>query len=260
MKNRIALALAAAAIFAVMPSAHAVKKKKLPKPGPVETKVPDDEPVYGPVWPPPAPAAAEVVVQAPPRYRFTRGQFIAGARVGGAFAQPFSNLGASFLVGVEVGWALPRLPGVGSGLALTIDLAFTQPGASGTATDPCLAQNTGIYSWDVTQRELSLGLNLIYRVPFLMGGRLVPYVGFGPRLFFLETRLAGFAGSANALTPYSETSTRAGLGVPLGADFPIGPGRVFLEAMLLYAPFNHNLTGESNAGMITIQAGYRFLL
>ena len=264
MTTRIPLAVPAALAIlisiALAPPAHA-KKKKLPKPAPVETRTVEPESDYGPQWPPPAPvvAAPEVVVEQP-RYHFTRGQLIAGAKAGAAFAQPFSNLGASFLVGVEVGWALPRLPGIGSGLAVTIDLAYTQPGASGAGIDSRLAPNAGHYGFSVTQRELSLGFTALYRVPFLLGGRLVPYAGIGPRIFFLESKTSAEAGSGNTLPGFSETSTRVGLGVPLGADFPIGPGRVFLEAMLLYAPFNHNLTGDSNAGMITVQAGYRFLL
>ena len=262
------LAFLVAALASGTPSvALAKKKKKSPSPSVAAPIKPQAEPgeVYGPQWPPPAPRAASddtVVRTAPPRTRidWKSGRILVGARAGGAFAQPLSGLGSSFLVGVEVGWVLPALPGVGRGLALALDLAYAQPGASGDLTDPRLTANGGSYHYDVAQRELSLGLTVLYRLNRLLDGRLVPYAGFGPRLFFLQSATSGSAGAGNDFASYHEQSTRIGFGLPVGADYAIGPGRVFLEAMLLYAPFNHNVTGASNAGALTLDAGYRFLL
>lgn len=236
------------------------KKKKAEPAKPVEAKPVEPakpEDTYGPTLPP-APVEAEVVKPAPKKAGW--GHLMAAARLGGLFAEPFSNLGASFLVGAEIGYLLPPLPVVGEGFGVTIDVAYTQPTASGAAMDARIGANGGNYKWDVTQRETILGLTLLYRAPFIMDGKLVPYIGFGPRIFMMQTSSGGEAGSGNSIPGYNENSTQAGLGLPLGADYKIGPGRVFLEALLLYAPLNTNTTGSSSAGSISVAAGYRFIL
>ncbi len=251
------------------PGAARKKKKKAaePKADDTRTAAPDRAPAGGGSPAPsskssideeygPAPAPSDnVVVAAPRRKPFGRGKLLVGARVGGAFPEVVSNFGPSFLVGLEVGWVLPRLPGIGEGLAATIDLAYSQPEASATLRDPHVAST---YSSSVTQRELSLGLTVLYRVPNVMGGKLTPYLGIGPRLFFLES-LGKAQPAGGGGVEFSETSTRIGMGLPVGVDYALGPGRLFLEAMFLYAPFNHNTTGSTNAGAITIEAGYRML-
>jgi hypothetical protein len=50
-----------------------------------------------------------------------------------------------------------------------------------------------------------------------------------------------------------------GLGAPIGADFAIGPGRVFLDLTFLYAPFNTNITGSGSVGTFNLADGYRML-
>lgn len=227
-----------------------------PAPAPATTPggAPADD--YGPA-PPPAPVT-ETVVAAPKREPLGRGKAFAAVRLGAAVPQVVSSLSASFLVGGEIGWAAPKLPLIGEGLALAIDLAFSQPGSNGDAMD---AHAGGNYAWAVTQKTTSLGLTVLYRLntvssASLERGKLVPYLGVGPRLFFLQT-VATVTPSGAAVAEYTESSTKIGFGIPLGVDYALGPGRVFVEAMFLWAPFNHNTTGPSNAGALTIEAGYR---
>lgn len=238
---------------------------------PVEPAPASHEPVYGPQLPddsygpqlPQEPSLAHDNILKPTAepFHFGRGRILVGAKFGGLFS--FGGFGASFYAGVEVGWALPKLPVIGETLALVVDLGYSQPGASGTVTDPRV--DGGSYTWSVTQRELMLGINVMYRATWvktakLEAGRLVPYIGIGPRIFFLQSVTGGTTAKGGALPSTSEQSTRVGVGVPLGLELGLGPGRIFLEAMILWAGFEHNVTGPANLGAITVSAGYRFLL
>lgn len=192
------------------------------------------------------------VTQTAPRR--DRGVVLVAAKVGALLPYGFSNLGASYLVDVEVGYALPVWK---HRLAITLDGAFTAPEASGTTTnDPRLDASGGSYDWHLSQRELILGLSVVYRHPI---GRLVPYVGIGPRLFLLDSRIDGTAGGAR-ISQSSEVSTKAGVGVPVGVGFRLGPGDLFGELALDWAPIDHRITGDTNTGSISIAAGYRLNL
>src|SRR5579859_359781 len=61
-----------------------------------------------------------------------RGELMLAVKGGGLFSEPFSNLGPSYLVDVEVGYALPVLK---HRLALAIDVAFTDPQTDGKQPD-----------------------------------------------------------------------------------------------------------------------------
>lgn len=193
--------------------------------------------------------ADETITQAaPPR---DRGQLLVAAKVGGLFAEPFSRLGASYLVDVEIGYALPVLR---HHLAIAIDGAYTAPESSGGGSDGAVA--AGSYSYHLQQRQGILGLTLYYRHPL---GRVTPYVGVGPRLFLLQSEVDGSSGGTPIHTS-SEVSTKAGVGVPLGVGVRLGPGDLFVEASLLWAGIDHRITGDANTGALTLSLGYRFAL
>lgn len=193
--------------------------------------------------------AEEAVVQQAPAH--DRGQVLIAAKVGGLFAEPFSKLGASYLVDVEVGYALPVWH---HRLAIAIDGAYTAPEASGSGADPQV--QSGMYTWHLQQRQGILGLTVYYRHPI---GRVTPYVGVGPRLFLLQSEIDGASGGA-AIHQSSEVSTKVGVGVPLGVGVRLGPGDLFLEAGLVWGGIDHQITGDSNTGAITLSLGYRFVL
>jgi hypothetical protein len=193
--------------------------------------------------------ADETITQAAPAR--DRGQVLIAAKVGGLFAEPFSRLGASYLVDLEIGYALPVLR---HHLAIAIDGAYTAPEASGGGTNAQVA--SGGYMYQLQQREGILGLTLYYRHPI---GRVTPYIGVGPRLFLLQSQVDGAAGTTPIHTS-SEVSTKAGVGAPLGVGVRLGPGDLFLEASVLWAPIDHQITGDSNIGALTVSLGYRFVL
>jgi opacity protein-like surface antigen len=194
--------------------------------------------------------ADETITQAAPAR--DRGQVLIAAKVGGLFSEPFSKLGASYLVDVELGYALPVLK---HRLAIAIDGAYTAPESSGGGTNPQVASG-GAYSYNLQQREGILGLTLYYRHQL---GRVTPYIGVGPRLVLLQSEIDGAAG-ATPIHTSTEVSTKVGVGVPLGLGIRLGPGDLFVEASLLYAGIDHNITGNSNTGALTISLGYRFVL
>jgi hypothetical protein len=200
-----------------------------------------------------AASADETVVAAPPPKK-DRGQFLIAVKAGGVFAEPFSRLGASYLVDLEIGYALPVLK---HRLAITLEGMFTDPEANGTNTDPRLDASTGgVYSWHLEQRELILGASLVYRHPL---GRWTPYVGLGPRLFLLQSKVNGTAGNAK-ISASTESSTKVGAGIPLGVGVRLGPGDLFLEASWNEAAIDHRATGDSNTGFLSLALGYRLVL
>ncbi len=213
----------------------------------------------------PAVSAAQTT---PPTSGNDRGAFVIGVKIGGLFAQPFTQgrLGASFLAGVELGYVLPFAH---RSFAVMLDVGYTQPMASGTQTDPRVGTlmppasvtmpTSATYSWSMTQRELVTGFTLMYRLTMIANGRVAPYIGVGPRLWFLQTLVTGAQGS-NTISESSEQSMRVGLSVPIGVDVGLGPGRIFFEALMLWAPIDHRVTGDSSVGSIDALLGYRLWL
>jgi hypothetical protein len=181
-----------------------------------------------------------------------RGQILIAPKLGVLLPYGFSSLRASYLVGLELGYALPVLR---HRLAVTLAGEFTAPEASGTGTDPRLDAAAGAYSWHLSQRELILGVSLVYRHRI---GRLVPYAGVGPRLFLLDSRVEGAAGGAT-ISQSSEVSTKVGAGVPVGLGVQLGPGDLFAELELQLAPIDHRTTGSANSGSLSLALGYRLV-
>jgi hypothetical protein len=183
-----------------------------------------------------------------------RGAFVLGVKAGGLFPEPFSPLGPSFLVDVEVGYLLPLLS---RGLALVADVGYSQPEATGMQSDPRLA--SGSASWSLTERELMIGATALYRATWIGTGRVAPYLGIGARMWLLQSHTDGQAGSA-AIRPSDESSLRFGLSVPLGVDIRLGRGALFVEALLLWAPVAQLTTGEASLGALAASLGYRLFL
>jgi len=181
-----------------------------------------------------------------------RGELLLAPRAGLLLPYGFSALGASYLVGVEVGWALPVLK---HRLAVTVAGDFTAPEASGSAGDPRLDASGGAYTWHLSQREVILGLSLVYRHPL---GRVTPYAGLGPRLFLIDARIDGNAGGAHIAQSH-EQSTQIGGGAVVGLGVRAGPGDLFAELRVDASPIDHRTTGPSNTGALAIAAGYRVI-
>lgn len=185
-----------------------------------------------------------------------RGGAIVGLKAGGALTQPFSNLGGSYYLELEAGYMLPFLRRL---LSVTVSAGLAAPSTSGSASDSRVPG--GSFTYEAGQTQVGLGLTLTARVPL---GRIVPYVGVGPRLLLVRTQSSGAATAATAVAvaidQSRETSTEVGVGVPVGVDLLLGPGRLFAEGQLLWTGIAQRSSGESSLGAINLCAGYRFVL
>jgi hypothetical protein len=175
----------------------------------------------------------------------------------GAIA-PFNGLGPFVNFGIEVGYIFG---GTNRSLGALLDVTYTVPHADGTESedfDPPRVEG-GEYEWKLTQTELVLQPTFLYRFTSLDLGNVTPYVGFGPRIYFIETVVEGSAGGEQ-FGDSSERSTRWGLGLPLGAELALGPGGLFAEVLLQWGPMDHRITGDTHLGSATLFLGYRALL
>lgn len=204
-----------------------------------------------------AEAAATLELSAPPVVdspEATRpqdsGALLLAGKVGGIL--PLNGLDPFVTGGVEIGWIFG---GTGRRIAALLDVTYTAPHASGTATDPRLSGET--FGWELRQKELILQPTFLYRLTGL--GPLVPFAGIGPRIYFLETVGEGSAAGV-AFSDSQEQSTKFGAGLPLGAEYALGPGGLFAELLFEWAPINHRITGDASLMGATLFAGYRAAL
>lgn len=178
------------------------------------------------------------------------GGLLAGARVGGIV--PFGGLSPNATGGVELGYVFPWHH---RSFAAALDLDYAQPTASGTESDPRVA--AGKYSWHLTEQQLDLMPVVMFRLTSV--GRLTPFVGIGPRIYFLRSTVDS-DGALPEIAETTEQSTGVGVGVPLGVEFQLGPGGLLAELLFQYGGLDHTATGESNTGGLSLSLGYRLLL
>ncbi len=204
--------------------------------------------------PPPVPGATPDAAPgaAPGPEKPDRGAFVAGAKVGAAI--PLDSLGPMVSGVLEVGYIFPVLK---RGLGLMVDVAYTVPTKSGTATGEMRVDNNGSYQWKITQKELTFSPALYYRATML--GRVVPYLGVGPRIYLHQSLVQGSVGMSPILTT-TEQSTKVGVFVPVGVGIHLGPGELLGEFMFEWGKLDHTATGDSTSMGANVQLGYRFLL
>jgi hypothetical protein len=200
----------------------------------------------------PAPAASEPdKVTKPEPVEPSRGGLLAGAKLGGVFS--FGGLSPFVNVGIELGYVFPWM---NRSFAAALDLDYTAPRKEGTSPDPRLP--AGTYSWHLTEQQLAVMPVFLYRMTFLRGPA-TPYVGIGPRFYFVRGTVRGDMAGA-PIEETKEQGTKIGFGLPLGIEFRLGPGALVGEALLQYAGVDHRVTGDSNLGAANVTVGYRLLL
>ena len=55
-------------------------------------------------------------------------------------------------------------------------------------------------------------------------------------------------------------STEFGFGLPLGAEYTLGPGGLIAELLFQWGPLKHDITGDTHLGSASLWVGYRALL
>ena len=163
---------------------------------------------------------------------------------------PLGGTSANLRAGIDVGLVLPF---AGRALAVVVSADYTAPKSEGTVTGDTRV-NSASYDWHLTEHVFAVMPTLQYRLLSL--GKLVPYAGVGPRVYFLTSNVTGSVGGT-AIPETSERSTTVGIGVPVGLEYTLGPGRLQAELLFDYGGLSHAATGSSNAGALSLFAGYR---
>ncbi|MBI5509761.1 MAG: outer membrane beta-barrel protein [Deltaproteobacteria bacterium] len=188
----------------------------------------------------PAPAAEPAATSAPAESKL--GVSLA-AKLGGTL--PTSPLGLTYFAGLEAGYRLPVLDHL---LGVALELSAGQPKKSGSFNN---AAAGGAVDYDLSQRMVVLAVEANAHHAF---GPVAAYAGLGYGFYVLKATTTAF-GETN-----SETQTRAGTQLRGGAGYALGPGEVFGEVRYHYVGLAFLATGHSNAGGVTVAAGYRLML
>lgn len=210
-----------------------------PAPAPETAPTPAPQPAPAVVAPVPAPAPAPA----------TEPSLLVGAKLGGIV--PLDGLSPFVQGGLEVGRVLP---GWQRRLAIFLAIDYTQPTTSHEEQDPRVMGGT--YSWKLTEQELGVMAGVMFRLHGF--GKLVPYGGIGPRLLLARSSVRDDGGPMISKT--TERSTKLGVGIPLGVELVLGPGRAVGELLFQYGTLDHVATGDAHSGALTLGVGYRLFL
>ena len=180
------------------------------------------------------------------------GKLLVAGKIGGLAS--FNGLDPFPTVGVEVGYVFG---GTDGRIAALLAGEYTAPSASGDRAEAFAPERIpdGAYSWELRQKELVLQPTFMFRLTGLVP-QLTPYAGVGPRVYLLESVVRGRAGAVS-FQDTTERSTKFGVGVPLGAELELGPGGLFAEFLLQWAPVDHATTGDTHLGGSSLYLGYR---
>ena len=165
------------------------------------------------------------------------------------FVVPTSKLGAMVLGGIELDYVLPA---ANHQFVVALDLSLTRPSYNGSVMDPRVPGGTSMYSID--EMEIVVGATIGYRL-FPADRRLVPWGAIGPVMHLLRTS------ESSTLAPGDNTATSTELGLELaaGVDYRTGPGFLLGGARVVYSNLDHTLTGDTNAGKLGLEVGYRIV-
>lgn len=196
-----------------------------------------------------APASAPVAVQASTPAATAPASWTLGLAPRLGLVVPTSKLGAMAVGGLEIDVALP----VGQRqLYVALDLSLTRPSYDGSVMDPRIPGGAGDYT--VKEVEMVVGALVGYRLR-PAGAALVPWAVIGPILHLLRTT------ETSTIAPghNTATSTELGLEVAAGVDYHAGPGFVVGGLRVVYSSLDHVLTGDTNAGTVGLDLGYRLV-
>ncbi|WP_255442608.1 hypothetical protein [Corallococcus sp. Z5C101001] len=194
--------------------------------------------------------AALAAAPSPSSKKDREGPLFLAPKVG--FIKPLTSLGGDLYLAGEVGYLTPLLQ---RRLALVLEVNYHRPSTSGTLRGPSL-NNLGQpveAPYTLAEREVAIQLSAVFRFPRALGP-LTPYVGAGPGLYLHRATVESFDSTA------SESGGGLGFQALAGAELPVGPGGVFLEAKFHFAPVGFLTTGDVNVGGVLAALGYRLRL
>jgi hypothetical protein len=166
--------------------------------------------------------------------------------------QVVSPLATTFDGVLKVGvapWSFKRLQAFA-------DFGYSMPTHDFSGSDARLGAEGADFVSTLTVHDvrMTLGAQVFLLEP---AGSFLPWAGVGLRAHFLTMDVKGGAGSE--FGRYTETVTRLGGTVFVGAGYRLGPGMVVLEAGFAFVPVDERVSGPSNVGALSVQAGYALL-
>jgi hypothetical protein len=181
---------------------------------------------------------------------------LAYGKVGGLI--PVSKLGPFVTVHLGGGYILPFWQ---RRMAVEIDLGYNQTTTDDTIADTRVGGDDAgpaEFSYTLTQRDLNLFLG---PKVFILEPEnwIVPYASIGLDLHFLQSIIEG-EGGINPLGENREVSTKAGFAFRGGAGYKLGPGIITGEIAFAWAPIDHDITGDSHLGRLSILVGYTAMI
>ena len=201
------------------------------------------------------PLAAEASVEGGEPAASPSGAFLLGAKIGGIAS--FNGLDPFVHGGVELGYVFPTL---NRGIGAYLQVEYSVPTTKGSVEESFVPERVpgGGYDWKLVQKELVLQPTFLYRATWLSDS-ITPYAGLGLRVYLLESITTAEAGD-QTIEQTTERSTKWGVGLPIGAEFALGPGALTGEVLLQWGPLEHTLTGATHLGGVSAFVGYRMLL
>jgi hypothetical protein len=143
--------------------------------------------------------------------------------------------------GTELGYLFPALDG---GLGALLQVEYRGPVTEGGADESLAGARAtgGRFRSQLLQKELVLQPTFLYRMTSLFDS-ITPFVGLGLRVYLLESIIT-LKANDETLEQTTERSTEFGGGLPIGAEFALGPGALTGEVMLQWGPLSHLLAGR----------------
>lgn len=180
-----------------------------------------------------------------------------GGKLGAGLGAPFNDLGATPVLELELGY-LPLL-GAARPLEIFVSGQYAQPGMDGSATefDP-RAPGDERFTYEVTQEMFTLSLGAIYHID-VGSALLMPYGGFGGRMYLLRTQASAQVGGQRA-GDSDETQTDFGLVLLGGVELFVGPGALLTELSFGWAALDGYIMRDTNLGALSLALGYRVIL
>ena len=207
-------------------------------------------------------AAAPTAPAAPKTLAETGGLFglgiVIAPKVGGALGSVLlEGAGATLLVDLEVGYALPLELPRGHDLEIFTSWGYSAPASTSTLSDPRLPGGSADYT--LTLHTLSGTTGLLYRLPIDAVDWWRLYAAAGARTQWSWTVIDGRA-DAKPFGTYVESAFDIGCYAAVGSEFRVGPGAIALELQSATTFVDRFVQRKTINEALQLAVGYRFFL
>lgn len=181
---------------------------------------------------------------------------VIGLKAGGGFSQVFSELGASVVAELELGYNFPFL---NRALGLYVTGSYAGPSSEGQAAQDPRLPGSGVPEYTLTQQQAIIGLGLIYRIKIPDLTIFAPYVSAGGRAYLMRTEVSASV-DGEPFGENTEDTLSFGFSGAVGGELYLGPGALLLEVQVGWAPMDGFVLRNTNVGALNVSLGYRIFL